>query len=278
MQGKKITRILSVIALLAMIAALYFGVQNTKLKASNKALIKEAETSGIDTLKSNLFSIDSLLIDGDYPQALDLYKDLNNDSLFGEYFNMDLRIEMSQKLAELSKTRSYRKRVKTGQKFDSLEGSFQDIGSLNTSDLSLEQAQLEVKRLKAQLSNSNSSDYLEFKTSKGTKLHYVGAVKNNKANGYGIAILDTGSRYEGQWKNNLRHGQGKFYWNDGEIYEGEYSNDRREGYGTYYWDNGEKYVGEWKEDARNGKGEFYNKRGKLKASGVWENDKLVEEN
>ncbi len=276
MQRKKTIKVLSIVSAIGIISTVYFGVQNAKLKGLNKELSKDNQIKKAHAYKKSLDTIDSLLMDGNFTQALNLYKELNNDSIIGEYFNVDMRIEMAQKLALLPKSRPFQKLFMTGQKFDISGGSFQEVEYSKIADSQLQKAQLEIKSLRAQLSNSN--DYLKFKTSKGTQLHYIGGVKNSKANGYGIAILETGSRYEGQWKDNLRHGQGKFYWNDGEIYEGEYNNDRREGYGTYYWENGEKYVGEWKQDARNGKGEFYNKRGKLKASGIWENDKLIEQN
>ena len=136
---------------------------------------------------------------------------------------------------------------------------------------------MQLKSIKQQMITKNFGEYITFKSSKGNRLHYVGQVKNKKANGYGIAILDSGSRYEGDWKDNKRHGEGVFYWIDGQHYEGSYVDDLRSGKGTYYWINGEKYVGQWENDMRNGSGTFYGKDGNILTKGVWENDELMSE-
>ena len=142
----------------------------------------------------------------------------------------------------------------------------------------LKKSRMKIQNLQRQLEQKAAGEYLTFQSSKGSKVHYVGQVKNNKAHGEGLALLETGSRYEGDWKENQRHGEGAFYWPDGEYYIGEYKNDKREGRGTYYWPNGEKYVGEWADDKRNGKGSFYNEEGEIITSGIWQNDELVQEN
>nr|WP_262895559.1 hypothetical protein [Galbibacter mesophilus] len=158
------------------------------------------------------------------------------------------------------------------------EATSSESVSLNKYDsltFALEKNKLQLSRLKKQLREKSFGEYLTFKSKKGNRLFYVGKVENHKANGFGIAILDTGSRYEGEWKDNMRHGEGSFYWIDGERYEGEYKNDERSGMGVYYWPNGDKYVGEWKEDVRDGQGTFYNAEGEVYAKGIWKDDKLV---
>ena len=278
MQGKKLISILSLIALLASIVAIYFVIQNSKLKSSNNELLQEStNVEQINQYQMKLASIDSLAMNGNYSMALNDYVNLEKDTSLAKYFDLRIRIKLTKKLAQLPTANNVNIKERNYQGMD-ITGSIQQKGGIISPNLTLKEAQQEIKNLKAQLSSSNTNDYLTFKTTKGTNLHYLGGVKNNKANGYGIALFETGSRYEGQWKDNNRHGNGKFYWDDGQIYEGAYRNDRREGHGIYYWENGEKYVGEWKEDQRNGVGKFYNKRGKLKASGIWKDDKLVEEN
>lgn len=270
---------MNLLTLLAIISAIYFGAQNLRLKSANKELLNDTQIESNNSSKKQLSNIDSLLIQGQYSEAFNQYRSLENDTLLSNMYDLDFRIKMSKQLAQLSiKPKLGETEAQNDQKLDSLETMLNQKESSNTSDLELKKAKQEIRRLKSQLSSSNSNDYLVFKTSKGTKLHYIGGVKNNKANGYGIAIFETGSRYEGQWSDNLRHGEGKFYWNDGEIYEGRYRNDKRDGFGIYFWENGEKYVGDWKQDRRDGEGKFYNKRGKLKASGLWKDDELVEEN
>jgi len=132
--------------------------------------------------------------------------------------------------------------------------------------------------MRNKLRNKAIGEYLTFSNTKGSQMHYVGQVKNGKANGFGVALLNTGSRYQGAWRNNQRHGDGSFYWADGQYYIGSYSNDLRNGQGTYYWPNGEKYVGQWKDDKRNGEGVFYGKDGAIITSGIWKNDKLADKN
>lgn len=137
-------------------------------------------------------------------------------------------------------------------------------------------AQVQIQNLEGQLKNSVSSNYLTFKSSKGNAVYYVGAVKNEKANGNGVALLSTGSRYIGSWKNNKKQGTGNFYWQDGAYYEGAYEADKRSGQGTYHFPSGELYVGGWKNDLRDGKGIFYDKKGKVIAKGIWREDELIE--
>ena len=155
--------------------------------------------------------------------------------------------------------------------------SARELNSYDSLNFIIEKKQVQLNALRAQLERKSFGEYLRFKSKKNNQMHYVGQVKNKKANGIGIALLDTGSRYEGEWKDNERHGQGTFYWADGERYEGSYSNDKRSGLGTYYWPNGEKYVGQWAEDKRNGAGTFYGSDGEVVTKGIWKNDKLKEQ-
>jgi len=148
---------------------------------------------------------------------------------------------------------------------------------LDSMQFALKKAGMKIQNLQRQVKQQTTGDYLSFKSGKGNTVYYVGEIKDDKANGKGIALFGTGSRYEGEWKNNLRHGQGSFYWQDGEYYIGSYKNDKREGLGEYNWPNGEKYIGEWSNDKRNGKGTFYDEDGKVMTKGIWKNDELVEQ-
>ena len=139
----------------------------------------------------------------------------------------------------------------------------------------LKKTNIQLENIKKQYTKKSFGQYLTFKSGKGTSIHYVGEVKNGKANGNGIALLSSGSRYEGNWKDNLWHGKGSFFWPDGDKYVGDYKENKRTGKGTYYWHNGDKYVGEWKNDKRDGEGTFYNNDGKI-VIGIWSLDELVE--
>lgn len=119
-------------------------------------------------------------------------------------------------------------------------------------------------------------EFLQFSTAKkGETINYLGEMKNDKANGKGVAVWKNGSTYQGDWKDNLRHGAGEFTWADGEKYIGDYENDLRQGTGTYITKNGERYEGEWAADKRDGTGRLYDKSGKLKLEGIWKGDKLA---
>tara|TARA_R110002051_G_scaffold137916_2_gene210570 strand:- start:75232 stop:76068 length:837 start_codon:yes stop_codon:yes gene_type:complete len=257
------------------VLAIYFGIKSSTLQnvigESNKA---KEELDVLVTGNKELVAIDSVLMKGDYNKAIESY---NTTLINHEELNtvIPLRIALAQKLMQNDIKRSTEK-VNEAIFIDSIEIapiSQSEIRSIDSLNFALEKARVQLNNMRKQLNNKSFGEYLSFSTKKGTALHYVGQVKNNKANGAGIAVLETGSRYEGEWKDNLREGNGTFYWADGEYYIGGYKNDMRNGEGTYFWPNGEKYKGQWKNDKRNGKGIFHKKEGSV-ISGIWENDKL----
>lgn len=132
----------------------------------------------------------------------------------------------------------------------------------------------ELSDKQRQLALKDRIKVLTFNTSKGARIHYLGEIREEKANGGGVGIWSTGSIYRGDWKENKRHGKGNFEWPNGHIYQGDYLDDRREGLGAYIWPSGEKYDGEWKDDKRNGFGTLYDLDGNIQYEGQWENDKI----
>ncbi|MCC4212042.1 MORN repeat-containing protein [Leeuwenhoekiella parthenopeia] len=256
--------------------AVYLFIENQHLK-SNAETEGDADTLGFSVEQRNeIARADSLLLAGSYEEAQSAYDNLPESV----GLERELRRKISTKILDLDNQLRYTKNKKslntvtdtTLTKNEDIE--LQEVDSLN---FALTKAQLELKNIRMQMQQKVFGEYLTFKSKKGNRLHYVGEVKNKKANGLGIAILDTGSRYEGEWRNGMRHGKGTFYWIDGEHYEGNYVNDMRSGMGTYYWPNGEKFTGEWKDDLRNGEGVFYGKDGEVIASGIWKDDKLEEQ-
>ncbi|PHQ29905.1 MORN repeat-containing protein [Leeuwenhoekiella nanhaiensis] len=257
--------------------AVYLFIENQQLK-SNAETEGDADTSGFSVEQRNeIARADSLLLAGSYEEAQSAYDNLPE--------NVGLEKELRRKISTKIRNLDNQLRYATSKRPGNTKA---DTANLNTTDFDLQQmdslsfaltkAQLELKNIRMQMQQKVFGEYLTFKSKKGNRLHYVGEVKNKKANGLGIAILDTGSRYEGEWRDGMRHGKGTFYWIDGEHYEGNYVNDMRSGTGTYYWPNGEKFTGEWKDDLRNGAGVFYGKDGEVIASGIWKDDKLVEQN
>ncbi|MGM0635070.1 MAG: hypothetical protein ACQESK_03310 [Bacteroidota bacterium] len=123
------------------------------------------------------------------------------------------------------------------------------------------------------LQRSENVKVISFKSESGNLVHYLGEIKNEKANGGGIGVWSTGSIYKGEWKENKRHGEGEFTWADGQRYEGDFVDDIRTGEGTYYWPSGEKYEGEWQNNKRHGKGVLYDPDGNVSYEGKWKKDK-----
>ncbi|MBO0323196.1 hypothetical protein J0X14_12885 [Muricauda sp. CAU 1633] len=229
-----------------------------------------------------LTEIDSVLLQGDYDAAIASYSASMNAAK--EHNNIiPLRIALAEKLRN---NNTQKKTIPDSivAHLDSLPNSNSNwneevaVRKYDSLNFSLEKTKVQLARVKKQLMQKSFGEYLTFKSKKGSQMHYIGQVKDGKAHGFGVALLDTGSRYEGQWKNNQRHGEGTFYWPDGEYYVGNYTNDKRSGHGSYYWPNGEKYTGEWKDDKRSGSGKFYDADGGVVAGGEWSDDKLVELN
>ena len=220
------------------------------------------------------------MIDGDdYQGVLQAYQNKFQSEEAKENSALQWRLAVTQKMLALKNTQRALPKDSLNQTktADSLLLSEKNIFKNKQDSLAfaLEKAKVQLSRLKRLIASKENGEYLTFTTPKGTHLHYVGQVEKGKANGYGVAILATGSRYQGYWADNLKEGEGSFYWADGEYYVGQYQNDLRNGVGTYYWPNGEKYVGEWKDDKRYGEGAFYAKDGTLLAKGTWKNDKLI---
>ena len=276
---KKQTIILYLLLTLSIVVTLFLifrtkGLEQ-RLKASEADQVMLKEKVG-DYQK--LMTIDSMLVGGDYNSALKAYNfqlenKLNNDSI-----GLKLRISLAQSLKKMTANKRLQSDSIRAAELDSLRNEVaaapQEIRAYDSLSFALEKSKVQLSAARRQLKEKSFGEYLRFESQKGNQIHYVGQVKNKKANGYGIALLDTGSRYEGQWKDNLRHGEGTFYWPDGEYYVGDYSNDKRNGNGTYYWPNKEKYIGQWKDDKRNGEGVFYGSDGEVFTKGMWKDDKL----
>lgn len=225
-----------------------------------------------------LESMDSLLLKGRYAEALNAYQmQAKQVSDTGFSRALQLRMQLTRQLIDQqSKQTEEKDTVSTFNiTIATPQITQEEVRQFDSLNFALDKAHMQINYLERQLKENTGGAYLTFKTSKGKQVHYVGTVKNKKANGNGVALLSTGSRYEGEWKNNLRHGQGTFYWPDGQYYQGYYKDDKRHGLGTYHWPNGEKFTGQWKNDQRNGEGTFYGKEGEIVAKGIWKKDDLV---
>ena len=270
------------VAIAALVFAVFTIFQKQKLRNQLDRMQSEKVRFSQDSvLKRNLFQIDSLLIQGEYNSALSAYEQQFNTIQNDGKEDVTFRIKVARQFMDIYKNPGQmglpKDSVRALDTVSSAKESNLAIRTFDSLTFALEKTKVQLERVKKQLQKKSYSEYLTFRNPKNHLLHYIGQVSDDKANGYGIAVFDTGSRYEGEWVNNLRQGEGSFYWPDGEYYKGEYDNDLRNGLGTYYWPNGEKYVGQWKDDQRNGEGVFYDKDGKVITSGIWKKDKLVEE-
>lgn len=256
----------------------YYAVKSHRLQNNLTVLHGEQDAMSARLVyQDRLLEVDSIILVGDYQVAKQaLNKVLPSTGISNS--SIDFRLQWMKQSADISPLDTASLIVEVDSmdvaKIPVVEEPRQ-IRRQDSLRFILAKKDVQLARLRAKLERVSHGQYLQFKSSKGHQQHYVGQVKNNQANGFGVAILDTGSRYEGQWKDNTRHGEGTFYWADGQYYIGSYKNDLRNGIGTYYWPNGDKYTGNWTNDTRDGEGTFYDKEGKVIAKGIWEDDKLA---
>jgi hypothetical protein len=265
------------LVLIAVVAVFLFvktrSLQNQLAQTQKKQNLLSQELSDYE----KLVQIDSLLLKGEYDTALNSYHQTLNVQNENK-MRIPLRIALAQKLFQVEQANKIAKKNRIEESDTPVAAKIntpKDIRKQDSLSFTLEKTKVQLAHLRRQLQKKAFGEYIQFKSQKGNKMHYVGEVKKGKANGFGIALLDSGSRYEGEWKNNQRHGEGTFYWADGQYYVGTYNSDKRSGYGSYFWPNGEKYEGEWEDDKRSGSGKFFGTDGAIVTTGQWEDDKLV---
>jgi len=288
--NKKSSNILVFVLLFSTLifAAIAFWVYNNSKDFEAKKEIAEKNLKQLEEkigILSEILKIDELvMLEGQYVKGLENFQDILEKSE-DEYIELvQIRINsISQLLSEnensskkdIEKNLIISQQIKQIENYkiliDSLKrGSYSSIDSLKNKISVLNET---IDKKEKQLNRKEKIKVLSFNNLKGGKIHYLGEVENEKANGGGIGIWTTGSIYKGEWKNNLRHGKGTFEWADGEKYEGEYVNDIRNGKGTYIWPSGERYVGAWKNDKRNGFGTLYDRDSNIRFEGEWIDDK-----
>ena len=285
MMDKKRYKLIAIAALaLTTLLAIYGLFRASNLKGQlNVAEAKASEMVTKLSAQKELRQLDSLLAIGAYEQVITASNSQLNNKDLEDISGVQLRMDIAQKMLHLKTAKNpLQDSIMAKDSLDSIQtvrfsGLSRELKQYDSLSFALEKAKVQLASVRRQLQKRSFGEYLTFTNKKGSQMHYVGEVKHKKANGFGIALLNTGSRYEGEWKDNQRHGYGSFYWADGEYYVGNYVNDLRNGEGTYNWPNGEKYVGEWKDDRRNGHGIFYGADGDIVTQGTWEEDKLVKQ-
>jgi hypothetical protein len=257
------------------------GVQKARVDSLNAELLWLKQLTGVD----NNF------ISGEYVVAKTEYQRILN----GLPSNHPLQASVELRLVRISSIENASNSDATIKDVESMQLALMQrdeiiellnntLDSLNTEhtnernqlSLQIKEQETELTQRLNEIHRKEKIQVISFKSQKGKLIHYLGEVKDGKANGGGVGIWSTGSIYKGEWKENLRHGQGKYQWADGDVYEGSYVNDMREGEGVYHWTSGEHYDGEWSGDKRNGYGKLFDKDNNLTYEGQWRNDKIVE--
>ncbi|MFN2262281.1 MAG: hypothetical protein ABR595_09485 [Psychroflexus sp.] len=251
-------------------------------KLKNEISKKETEIN----LLNQILEADGVWIyDRDLENAIKNLKSIDNNSKSETIQN---RIAALQKLekefdSDSNSVEQYRYQIQSQEKsLEKFEMERDSLRNILTSDLdsikNYSDSLVQVIAQKNQaLARKDDIQVISFKSENGDEVHYLGEVKNGKANGGGIGIWRTGSIYRGKWKNNKRHGTGTFEWADGQKYEGDFENDDRTGVGTYYWPSGERYEGEFKNNRREGFGTLFDPDGNISFEGEWKDDKPVRE-
>lgn len=231
---------------------------------------------------------DEAFIDGDRERAMIIYAGLaeatGDSGLLKQRFAFDSTERTAGETPE-SATRDYARLAARLERTEALlaevreqedasdPGLFETVATL---ERTIDRQLAELDRLRRELERRRPRALLRFPAEKGGEIAYVGDTHDGRAQGVGVGVWNTGSTYEGEWDDNRRHGHGVFRWKDGETYEGEYRDDKRNGRGTYVFKGGERWEGEWLDDMRHGEGVLYDTKGKVRVSGRWEKDKLVE--
>lgn len=234
---------------------------------------------------------DSLLLEGEYEAGLSIFKQLReNASIDSSTYRSYIEFVEGQKLKKEQIEWNLKSLEQEKDRLEADLGLSKEVSSILADSRSQfmdslfvikDRASVRIRAYRDSLQRQEEvidslqdihRELLTFKNDRGTRVVYLGDVKDGKANGRGIGVWEDAGIYRGSWKENQRHGEGRFEWDDGEVYEGEYKNDHRSGHGVYEWTSGQKYKGQWKNDKRSGYGTLYNEYGNVSYEGEWRGD------
>lgn len=270
------------------VSMMFITSKNKNTKPSDEILEIKQGLKDINQNNQTLLAIlaaDDLLISRTNPQkALEQYQAIYDDAEGQLQNSISSRIKYTQEIINSEEDDEITKinlRSQLANQQDEIDSITRYVDSLKRSELvqntlrtkQIDSLQQKLAQQEKELARKEAKQVISFTNENGNLIHYLGEVKNGKANGGGIGIWNTGSIYKGEWKDNMRHGKGEFKWADGQVYEGEFKNDMRSGKGTYYWPSGEKYVGEFANNRMNGKGTLFDPDGNKEYEGEWKNDK-----
>ncbi|MEN1783791.1 MAG: hypothetical protein AAGF77_01520, partial [Bacteroidota bacterium] len=204
--------VLSVLLCLALGLMLYYRwTANQKGERLTEVSDKIASLERQIELQRQLSKADTLLVQGRYEDALTHYENQEATIIENEGVGVALRMAIAERLLAFEDGLVPKSNAKEAEvEVDSSEVKAPittlTLHQMDSLVFALEKAKVQVTRMRKQRQSKSSGAYLTFTNSKGSKLHYVGEIKNGKANGYGVALLNTGSRYVGEWKDNQRFG------------------------------------------------------------------------
>ena len=301
-RGSKTKRVLVPLLALALAVAVFYGLRQRARAGDLAAELASAEAdaevaSATVDLLDDVMAADRLLLAGRYREAGNAYRALATEPSVAR---LAPGVDLEARLDHIGLLDAYAYEIDTlrrrvGQaprevyvRLPAAPASPPDPvaplsledtrpGQYDSLNFALRKADMRIRSLEGRLRQNSGGNYLTFESSKGSDVYYVGDVRDGRANGAGVALLNTGSRYQGQWRDNRRHGRGTFYWPDGAYYEGNYRDDERDGQGTYHFPDGSMFVGDWEADLRNGEGIYYDKDGDVVARGRWDDDEYVGE-
>lgn len=241
----------------------------------------------VKELQQEIISIDNQYIASEYKEAKEAYLDLLSKTIEGDqnHENIKLRIDRISQIENnkdslLSNIEDYQYSLRIARENEeSLKSKLDSLAMINKQEKDAlsekyDAAKETIAEQERKLNKKDNIQVLSFRNNKGNLIHYLGEVRDGKAEGGGVGIFDTGGIYRGDWKDNQRHGKGTYEWKDGHKYEGEFVNGTREGQGTYHWSSGEKYEGQWKNGMRNGQGTLYDRDNNIQYEGKWVDDKV----
>lgn len=280
------------LSIIVMLLLLFFSYSLTtkeeKIPKNTEIMAKQAR---IEKLEEELQAVRELqkadsefIMEGNYEGAMEIYAELKGN----EYLQADLSDRIEQiKMMTASRSGSKEQEERTtlmirqkNQELASLKSELEQVKKEKNKELDslanqVIKLQKELNKKEDALKRKEKVRVITFVNENDKKIHYLGEVENNKANGGGVGIFPSGNVYKGDWVNNKRHGTGRIESNNGEVYEGDWKNGIREGEGVYKWPSGEKYEGEWKNNERNGFGILYDRDNNIQFEGEWKNGKPI---
>ena len=105
---------------------------------------------------------------------------------------------------------------------------------------------------------------------------YEGDFEDGKRHGRGCyRYAATGDKYDGAFVQNIRHGLGTMTYNGKGEYQGYWENGHRHGEGVFNYPSGDSYTGWWRFGKKEGCGTYYSAASKMKLTGDWKNNQIV---